>query len=59
MIELAIPTLVFFLMYIIGVSLEKRDVNEIHAQSYKILILTLGQVLLLLYPVVLGMTLRY
>jgi BASS family bile acid:Na+ symporter len=46
-IELAIPALVFFLMFIIGASLEKRDVNEIKAQSHKVLILTLGQILLL------------
>jgi BASS family bile acid:Na+ symporter len=46
-IELAIPALVFFLMFIIGASLERRDVNEIKAQSHKVLILTLGQILLL------------
>lgn len=46
-IELAIPVLVFFLMFIIGASLEKRDVNEIKAQSNKVIILTLGQILLL------------
>tara|TARA_R100001377_G_scaffold12931_1_gene6521 strand:+ start:36 stop:896 length:861 start_codon:yes stop_codon:yes gene_type:complete len=46
-IELAIPALVFFLMFIIGASLEKRDVNEVKAQNKKILLLTLGQVLLL------------
>lgn len=46
-IKLAIPALVFFLMFIIGASLEQRDVNEIKAQRSKVLILTLGQILLL------------
>jgi len=46
-IELAIPALVFFLMFIIGASLEKRDVNEVKAQNKKILLLTLGQIVLL------------
>ena len=46
-IELAITVLVFFLMFVIGASLEKRDVNEIKAQSDKVLMLTLGQIILL------------
>jgi BASS family bile acid:Na+ symporter len=46
-IELAIPALVFFLMFIIGANLEKRDVNEVKAQNKKILLLTLGQIVLL------------
>lgn len=46
-IEFAIPALVFFLMFIIGASLEKRDVNEVKAQNKKILLLTLGQIVLL------------
>ena len=47
LIELAIPVLVFFLMFIIGASLEKRNIKEISAQSKQVLMLTLGQVLLL------------
>ena len=46
-IELAIPALVFFLMFIIGASLEKRDVKGIQTQSKKVIILTFGQILLL------------
>jgi BASS family bile acid:Na+ symporter len=46
-IELAIPLLVFFLMFIIGASLEKSHVINIKKQSNKVLILTLGQILLL------------
>lgn len=47
MIELAIPMLVFFLMFVIGASLEKRDVNRVKDQSIKVLILTVGQIFLL------------
>ncbi len=46
-IELAIPVLVFFLMFIIGASLDKRDVKDIQAQSKKVISLTIGQILLL------------
>jgi len=46
-IEVAIPVLVFFLMFIIGASLENRSLKEISAQKKQILILTLGQTLLL------------
>lgn len=47
LIELAIPVLVFFLMFIIGVNLEKQDVINIQTQSKKIITLTLVQILLL------------
>jgi BASS family bile acid:Na+ symporter len=46
-IELAIPILVFFLMFVIGASLEKSDLYGVTTQSNKVLILTLGQILLL------------
>lgn len=47
MIKLAIPVLVFFLMFIVGASLEKQDVTNIRIQSKKIITLTLAQTLLL------------
>ena len=47
MIESAIPTLVFFLMFIIGASLTTTDFKRLKEQPKKILIATLGQVLLL------------
>lgn len=47
MIELAIPILVFFLMFITGTSLNISDVNGVKAQSHQVLILTLAQILLL------------
>lgn len=47
MIELAIPILVFFLMFITGTSLNISDVNGVKAQSHQVLILTLAQIVLL------------
>lgn len=47
MIELAIPVLVFFLMFIIGASLEKTEVENLRSQKKQVIALTLGQMLLL------------
>jgi BASS family bile acid:Na+ symporter len=47
MIESAIPLLVFFLMFIIGASLDRRDIKNIKTQKKQILVITLGQILLL------------
>jgi bile acid:Na+ symporter, BASS family len=47
MIELAVPVLVFFLMFIIGASLEKTDVENLKSQKKKVIAVTLGQMLLL------------
>ena len=46
-IELAIPVLVFLLMFIIGANLEKSDIEKIKVQQKKILVITIGQMLLL------------
>lgn len=47
MIELAVPVLVFFLMFIIGASLEKTDVENLKSQKKQVIAVTLGQMLLL------------
>jgi BASS family bile acid:Na+ symporter len=47
MIELAIPVLVFFLMFIIGASLEKDELKNIRHIKKQVLAVTLGQMLLL------------
>jgi BASS family bile acid:Na+ symporter len=46
-IELAVPVLVFFLMFIIGASLEKTDVENLKSQKKQVIAVTLGQMLLL------------
>lgn len=46
-IEIAVPVLVFFLMFIIGASLEKTDVDKVKVKKNQVLIITLGQILLL------------
>jgi len=47
MIESAIPVLVFFLMFIIGASLDSSDIENIKAQKKQVLVVTLGQIFLL------------
>ena len=47
MIESAIPILVFFLMFIIGASLDSSDIENIKAQKKQVLVVTLGQIFLL------------
>lgn len=47
MIELSIPVLVFFLMFIIGSSLEKADIDSLKSKNKQVLAITLGQVFLL------------
>lgn len=46
-IELAIPVLVFLLIFIISTNLEKSDIEKIKVQQKKILVITIGQMLLL------------
>jgi len=47
MIESAIPLLVFFLMFIIGASLDRSDIDNVKAQKKQVLVVTLGQIFLL------------
>lgn len=47
MIELAVPALVFFLMFIIGASIDRTDFTELKEQRRDIIAVTLGQILLL------------
>lgn len=47
LIESAIPILVFFLMFIIGASLEKQDVIDVQTQRKKIITITLVQIVFL------------
>jgi BASS family bile acid:Na+ symporter len=46
-IDLAVPVLVFLLMFIIGASLEKTDLENIRKQKQQVIAITLGQMLLL------------
>lgn len=47
LIELTTPALVFFLMFIIGASLDKQDIKRIRTQSKVVLSITIGQIILL------------
>lgn len=47
MIELAVPVLVFFLMFIIGASLDKNELKNIRHIKKQVIAITLGQMLLL------------
>ena len=46
-IELAVPVLVFFLMFIIGASLDRTDIEKIRSQKKQVISVTLGQIFLL------------
>jgi BASS family bile acid:Na+ symporter len=47
LIELTTPILVFFLMFIIGASLDKQDIKRIERQRKTVLSITIGQIILL------------